>query len=218
MEYISGTNFYKANLNELFGKDTLHEHGKKLLFEIGRILAYDVLINNWDRLPLIWDHDGNLENLLFTSNPDKPVIGIDQSVQSIQQKLHPENYTKYKNRVIKLLKEITTLSVGEGTAVGNIRTCLKTHTLYDIGEEGCKMLCKGLLMQIPIICEKLTLDILQSLFNKFENDVNTLITNMVWGQDLASKYGISLIDLDFLNNNIEIFKEFLSDIKNLCDK
>jgi len=41
---------------------------------------------------------------------------------------------------------------------------------------------------------------------------------MVWGQDLASKYGISLIDLDFLNNNIEIFKEFLSDIKNLCDK
>lgn len=80
------------------------------------------------------------------------------------------------------------------------------------------MLCKGLLMQIPIICEKLTLDILQSLFNKFENDVNTLITNMVWGQDLASKYGISLIDLDFLNNNIEIFKEFLSDIKNLCDK
>jgi len=38
---------------------------------------------------------------------------------------------------------------------------------------------------------------------------------MTWGQDLASKYGISLIDLDFLNDIIGIFKEFLPNIKDL---
>jgi len=225
MEYIPGTNLYKADLNLLFGKDTLHEQGKKFLFEmgmfniryntIGRILAYDVIINNWDRLPLIWDHAGNLENMLFTTNPEIPVIGIDQSVQSIHQKLHPENFNKYTNKIIKLLQEITSYSVDEGTAIGNIRNSIKTQTLYDIGEEGCKLLCKGLLSQIPIICEKLTPDVLQSLFNKFENDVNDLINTMIWGQDLASKYGITLINLDFLNNIIDIFKQFLPSIEKI---
>ena len=34
------------------------EEGKERMKEIGKICALDVLLNNWDRLPLIWQNDG----------------------------------------------------------------------------------------------------------------------------------------------------------------
>lgn len=36
---------------------------------------FDVLINNWDRLPIIWDNDGNIGNIMFASNPNAPIAG-----------------------------------------------------------------------------------------------------------------------------------------------
>ena len=48
---------------------------------IGQWLAYDMLINNFDRLPLIWNNDGNCGNLLFDSHGH--VYGIDQRATAI---------------------------------------------------------------------------------------------------------------------------------------
>jgi Actin-fragmin kinase, catalytic len=42
----------------------VHTHtGRERLRAIGRVCALDVLCNNWDRLPLIWSNDGNLDNI-----------------------------------------------------------------------------------------------------------------------------------------------------------
>ena len=48
----------------------------RLLIEIGRIVAADTLVNMLDRYPLIWDNDGNTENLLFSCNHDN-IVAID---------------------------------------------------------------------------------------------------------------------------------------------
>jgi len=40
---------------------------KKCAFEIGQLLAFDLLINNYDRLPLVWTNTGNSGNILFSA-------------------------------------------------------------------------------------------------------------------------------------------------------
>lgn len=60
---LSNTNWEEIGLLYLFFK---HIYLKYL--NLGKIISFDVLINNWDRFPLIWNNDGNFENLLFTNN------------------------------------------------------------------------------------------------------------------------------------------------------
>merc|ERR1719253_250215 len=38
---------------------------------LGRLLAADILLNNFDRLPAIWDNEGNAGNLLVASHASK---------------------------------------------------------------------------------------------------------------------------------------------------
>lgn len=45
---------------------------------------FDVFINNWDRFPLIWDHEGNLGNFLFTDNEGMPIVGTCISLLAVQ--------------------------------------------------------------------------------------------------------------------------------------
>ena len=46
--------------------------------QVGKIVAFDALINNVDRIPLLWDNEGNTANLML-SDASK-VIAIDQAV------------------------------------------------------------------------------------------------------------------------------------------
>lgn len=43
------------------------------LINIGRIVAGDLLINNMDRFPVIWDNDGNYGNILFEVKTDEKI-------------------------------------------------------------------------------------------------------------------------------------------------
>ena len=56
--------------------------GRGCLESFGRIMAFDCLINNTDRAPLIWDNDGNARNILVVTPPDDPaayrLVPIDQ--------------------------------------------------------------------------------------------------------------------------------------------
>lgn len=55
-----------------------------LMQQIGGMIAVDMLINNFDRTPLIWNHQGNANNLMFTVTPDGPVlVAIDNTTQPI---------------------------------------------------------------------------------------------------------------------------------------
>ena len=44
-------------------------------------MAFDALVNNVDRIPLLWDNEGNTANLMLDSSSQ--VIGIDQAVAPI---------------------------------------------------------------------------------------------------------------------------------------
>merc|ERR1719271_1086956 len=71
-------------------------------------MAFDLLINNFDRLPLAWSNDGNLGNVMLCSVSGE-VVGIDQSVQPIT---NADGLSKYDSRVKKVCEDVRS-----GTAV-----------------------------------------------------------------------------------------------------
>jgi len=67
--------------NAVFGlpHSTLSANGSEVLRFLGSILVFDILVNNFDRLPCIWDNKGNPGNVMFTGYNSEP-IGIDNMV------------------------------------------------------------------------------------------------------------------------------------------
>ena len=43
------------------------------LINIGKIIAADIVLNNPDRMPMIWDNHGNSTNLLFEIKTDEKI-------------------------------------------------------------------------------------------------------------------------------------------------
>jgi len=63
--------------------------------EAGRLVAFDCLINNLDRLPIIWDNGGNLKNLMAEAVGNEiRVIGIDQAVRGIVSESGLDRYVE----------------------------------------------------------------------------------------------------------------------------
>ena len=65
-EYISGISFPKLGPTRanhfLSGRDPI---SRSRLINLGILLSVDTLLNNSDRIPILWDNRGNTENLLF---------------------------------------------------------------------------------------------------------------------------------------------------------
>eukprot|EP00040_Diaphanoeca_grandis_P015492 m.79125 g.79125 ORF g.79125 m.79125 type:complete len:396 (+) comp25182_c0_seq1:44-1231(+) len=100
--FLPGLNFGsigERRANEIFGvPGKLSENGKTRLRELGRILALDVLCNNGDRFPLIWDNRGNPGNVMMANGLGKSV-SIDSQIQPIDGKLHPNELETYLQKV-----------------------------------------------------------------------------------------------------------------------
>jgi len=76
-----------------------------VLKELGRVLAFDMLVNNWDRLPCIWDNDGNPNNILF-SNDGASLAAIDTSITSIDPEQFGDSFNHYFDRVRSLMSSV----------------------------------------------------------------------------------------------------------------
>jgi hypothetical protein len=74
MEMVAG-----QQLNAISEADAAHyfdgETPESIAFltQMGRIIALDVLLNNWDRLPVIWDNEGNWGNLIVSHDSGRCV-------------------------------------------------------------------------------------------------------------------------------------------------
>ena len=123
--------------------------GKRTCIEIGKILSFDMLINNWDRLPYIWNNEGNLGNLMVTNDINRPIVGIDQSMSSI----HPVNFKgkfdEYLKKIRDALDEIKNKQF-DGPIITTVRNFLKSSVMYDIGPEGLQYVFLGLASGIKV--------------------------------------------------------------------
>lgn len=111
-EYIRGCII--SDLPVYFPKFSFEsEEGKQLLQDMGKMLALDIFMNNSDRLPLIWNNQGNAGNVfveLLYGDYNAPVsfklVNLDCQLRSIDKKMYPSEYETYFKRVQVFLNKV----------------------------------------------------------------------------------------------------------------
>jgi hypothetical protein len=138
--------------------------GDAALWQLGGMLLFDVLINNWDRMPLrgVWTNEGNLGNVLVDG---KNVTIIDQTVTVIPlQHRAPylaaidaffrdvcawraaggETCDPDDTAVVTACMAATKNSDTDGYLLDTVRLSLILHTGHDIGLRGEVVMLQGL--------------------------------------------------------------------------
>eukprot|EP01052_Picozoa_sp_SAG31_P038575 SAG31_NODE_5180_length_2695_cov_2.182203_3_plen_231_part_01 len=141
--------------NVLGPEGQLSEKGKNWLQQIGRIIAVDVLINNSDRLPAVWDNDGNTENLMIAEADNVP-IAIDTMVNCFDAVVGARSFEKLCSHVAALAQDLAVEPRRASKAVDRFRQLLLKGrgTIedeafcppigYDIGEAGVLAMMAGI--------------------------------------------------------------------------
>jgi hypothetical protein len=160
----------------------------KLLKNLGRLIALDILMNNGDRIPVgdLWGNQGNPNNVLYSQN-EIQFVAIDQPCISIS---NDQLRQKYFENVSKLYGR---LRADDHTSIDSIVLFFKEHTGYEI--ENRASIVQGML------------DV-----NVSERDIIDLkvkIEQAKQGKDHVGVYESSLaqIDVDFICKILNCMKE-----------
>lgn len=82
----------------------------KFISQLSKMMAFDILINNYDRIPFIWNNDGNPGNVLIQFEDEENnfprIFSIDQFVTEIQNSLGKQKYEDSIAKFISICKYI----------------------------------------------------------------------------------------------------------------
>jgi len=131
-----------------------HEHLSKMTnatvvwHGLGRLMGLDLLINNFDRLPLAWSNAGNLGNVMLGACSN-PIIGIDQCANCIT---HDAGLRAYKAAVQKAVGEAKT---APGPAFGAVSKSIYENTAVQIMDAELSHIREGCLEFVTEIADLL---------------------------------------------------------------
>lgn len=138
MEYVRG-----ESLTGYVGSQFLRNGGAEkncgLMRALGRAIAIDCLMNNFDRFPALpmWPRKGNLDNVLITENQEDAtleLVFIDQAVKLLTKKA---DRLKYFHELRNFVIEVSTAM--ESFASGNANAC-----------SGMQRIKKAIHSQVPL--------------------------------------------------------------------
>jgi len=175
----------------------------QVLYEIGRILACDVLINNYDRLPLIWENQGNPGNLIFRKEEEgKTVVyAIDQCVTAIKDR---DAIVAYLEKVSKAIDEAKSRKAGE--CFKAVVQSLSSNTGIQIGNEYALKIQEGFLGGIKTICLILESEKSHFILEKMKEKTRQDFQN----KGYSAEASLDMIDPDFLEPVLQVYRNCLS--------
>jgi len=166
-------------------------YGPHLLKQFGRIIAVDMLCNNFDRSPLIWNHEGNANNVLIRAVGGQVIVrAIDQGVTAIRphddgdETMVKEYLDKVQMAVFEAAKK-----EHEGPCITKVRDFFTRYTGVDIGAEGCAHVQEGI-MDGAVACG--TFRDFEGLFHTTAEAFSSV--SAVWGL-----HGMDSINMPFLD-------------------
>lgn len=224
MEFVPGRDLYHSDPKQLFGDGAVSPAGAELLFQIGmdsfyssdrqphsrraagRIVAFDVFVNNWDRFPLkgVWTHEGNFNNFLFVAGG---VVAIDQSVQCVNPAAHPAAFDKYHASVERFLEEAAG-RVPAGPMLRSVRDAFVGTCGYDIGTEGVGHFQRGLMQGVADISANVSVAQVEALYERLNTYATTLIDRMVFAADKQFRYGMTNCNVEFFRRMLALFGRY----------
>jgi len=200
MEFVEGVDFEHLGEKELLFLSG--ENGKNGLRKIGRLVGLDMFINNWDRLPVVWQNDGNLGNIFIQVQDSKcRIVGLDQAVTCIHTTVNNIGYKNYLDRVKTFFEAVVTSPDKESVQVKKVRELLQTFTGFDITEKGTIEIQMGIIETVLKLSEEFKMEDLVNL----KEDLNKWI-EQDWEQ--VWKKMIDLIYLDFFNGVLQLFIQY----------
>lgn len=183
--------------------------GPRLFREMGRLVCLDIVTNNWDRLPIIWDNDGNFRNLYLEQREGKDhhrtkwsVVGIDQGITAVKREVHPEGHDKYMSRVESLVVHIATRPGEEAEELQRFRDCIRTELAIDLRPSDSLEIQAGILETVKEFAKLEEKDLVE-MKHKVEHMIRTDWAD-VWAKGLES------IHIPMLMDVIDIYKRALS--------
>jgi len=105
-------------------------------FDLGRLMAFDMLINNFDRVPLVWTNDGNLSNVMLGSSLGS-VVGIDQAVAPITNEQGLLTYLR------RIQRTVTEMHKGESGVLAAVKNAIYVNTAVELSTDEIRRLCDG---------------------------------------------------------------------------
>mmetsp|Transcript_112529 Transcript_112529/g.223656 ORF Transcript_112529/g.223656 Transcript_112529/m.223656 type:complete len:1232 (-) Transcript_112529:86-3781(-) len=132
LEFVPGTVLQGQAGLEALKRPTAHQ----LFEDLGELIALDALLNNMDRVPAIWQNDGNLANIIVSDNT---IVGIDQQVNPISDEKGREAYMA---RVREFCRDAGNISLSSA-AVTNIRAAMLQNCGFESNDVSCHRLMTG---------------------------------------------------------------------------
>lgn len=187
---------------------------------LGSIIAFDILINNCDRIPLVHNNDGNASNILITKEGE--CVPIDTVLTSIHPVVSSRNLTNYINKITRFfsiifsipqvdnqenssssIESIITSQAGQNVilALNPLKDFIYRSTVYNISDEVCILIAIEIQKSIRRISSLLNDEIIQNLKEKVSHEV-TIDWEGVWETSLK------LINLEYLSSILNIFKQY----------
>jgi hypothetical protein len=173
---------------------------QKILQNLGAILCFDVLINNWDRYPLIWKNDGNPNNIIYNTS-SLEIFAIDSTISSIDKKLAPENY---KNHLNEIKNFIELISAEKAPHLNKIREFVKKHSNYELSDKDLENIKEGMQRTAEKIAET-SPNIFRDCLSKVEAKLVKTIKVLGFQQDFVGMYNVNL---EFLEEVLALFGTF----------
>jgi hypothetical protein len=130
MEHVDGFSFQNMDASSC---PDLHAS----LFKLGTVLLFDLLVNNFDRIPMgsVWGNYGNPGNIIVGKNGE--VFIIDQTITSIQNEAKLQEYLSKINQLIKLSATEQLLQFE------SVQKSIFNWTNVNIGEDDLKKVQEG---------------------------------------------------------------------------
>lgn len=163
MEYVDGCSMMGMPAHEYLKQEM---HNAELWHGLGKLLGLDLLINNFDRMPLAWSNDGNLANIMLGSRMSM-AVGIDQSVQPIT---HPSGLQDYLSRVSAACLEARD---GYGKSFERVKQSVYNNTLIEMSATEVSSLRQGCLDLVTEVVRLASSGEIESILEDISKDVSS---------------------------------------------
>ena len=217
---------------------------EKILRQLGKIIAADVIINNWDRLPIIWDNDGNATNLLYQfaylpldlnllndNNQlefreidvnNVKIISIDQAISPI---INPNQYLLYQKRIERMIDHLVKEGYEEESPSGRFRKFILDIHSFDIGEEGMEGFRIAMIEGVLEIASMLEVEPARGMgdgevkvIRRLKGVFDRLSGMCKEDKEKVFENGMRMVSLSFIMDNLSIYHDNRERLQSALDK
>lgn len=116
-------------------------HRGRLLYEMGLVVLLDIVVNNFDRLPLVWSNEGNPDNIIISPGFEYPELwAIDHTLTCIK---NAEGHQRYLDTIEAAMKELAADNYA-GKSMSRVRESLLMCTGVELTRDDCDDICDGI--------------------------------------------------------------------------